>query len=260
MPDDFGIKLSQTGRDIDSAGDAELIFNSSWPTVKVVFSGQFNALVPERVVLYEHNLGYTPAFMHYTIDRASDFRDGKFEIFREIVSADKKNIYWNPGAGGGPFTIKMGLVIYDIDLEKNFSAPVIKTGASSGLTASKDFGIKLTKEGKDTSSSRLEDYIIHSAARSPMVHSVTNVTPNDVGVGGQKRHTFTHDLPYNPVFMVYLQTATRGEEYALLNNFAGITTSENDITVLDVAPGKKATLVILKDPFTIDDNVQDIKA
>lgn len=249
-----GIKLTQTGHDVKTAGDADLIFSSSWPNLKIVFQGKFEFSASKSpLTLLKHNLGYVPAFIAYTINA-----DGTYEIFREIVSADTKNIYWAAGGGAQiPFRVAVALIVFELDIEKNFKSPQVNLGNSSTSSTSRDIGIKLTKETKDTSSNDLRDYLIHSATRAPMVHSVTNQLAVEPGEGfGFKDSTLILDLPYNPIFFGYVQNVGGfiTGEYTLVNNFAGIVATDKIIRFTLVPQGSKISLVVLKDPFNIDDS------
>lgn len=246
MGSDFGIKLSQSGHDVKSAGDAELLYSSSWPVLKIIYPGRFQGLTSDNpLVLLYHNLGYVPAFMVY--DPAHTYAVGG-----NNVSADKQNVYWHSGGGSAPFSVNVAIIVFDLDIEKEFTAPQINSGTSAQSHGSKNFGAKLTKETKNVSSSDLRDYIFHSSSRGPMVHAVRNGTSNDTLVS-TKSFSYTHDLPYNPMFLAYLQVSD--DKYFLVSTFATLKTSGNKISIINVSPQSKASIVVLKDPFQITDNI-----
>ena len=255
---DFGIKASQAGKDIEEAGDSELIFSSSWPLPKILFQGRIkntvfiDTAVDNSAVLVNHDLGYVPMFFAWTAS------DTTFSIFRQIVSADNENIYVSAAGGGaGSFTFDIGLFIFDIDIEKNYTAPNIDLGTSSNVGTDKDFGIKLSKPNKDMSSDDPRDFILHSATRSPLIHAVINGKPD-----ANDKFQYTHDLPYNPMFLAYSRgrvsaTSPIVNAYQLNTSFAGITTDKQTITLTSAAATRnpKLSLVILKDPFQIDTEI-----
>lgn len=248
MGSDFGIKLAQPGHDVTTAGDQELLFSSSWPVLKIIYEGVFSGLSSDNpLILVSHNLGYVPAFVAYL--------PGSTYVLGGVnVSADTKNIYWHPGGGGkAPFTVQVAIIVFDLNIEQNFVAPQIQVSTSAQAHGDDNFGIKLTKEGKDISSSDLRDYIIHSSSRGPMVHAVVNGLGNAKGpVGTTKNFVYTHDLPYNPMFFAYMQVSD--DKYFLVSTFAAIKTSGNQISIIAINSDKKASIVVLKDPFQIADN------
>lgn len=67
---DFGIKVSQDGKDVKTATDDELVMSSAFNMFKVVASGttslDANATAGNPIVTtVNHNLGYTPAVLCY---------------------------------------------------------------------------------------------------------------------------------------------------------------------------------------------------
>lgn len=262
---DFGIKVSQIGKDAQDAGDKDLQFSSSWPNLKYIFNGRIQATTEEIVnpgvssgIILRHNLGYVPFFIPYVI------ADEAYSIFRQFISADKKNVYISAGSGGpAQLTFDVGLMVFPIDIEKNFKAPNIDTGTSSGGRGDSDVGIRFTKPHKDISSKDLRDYIIHSRTRSPMIHEVVN-GPLNITAG----FSHTHDLPYDPFFFAYIEcnaiTLGPNGAYGLVNGFAGAVAQGHTLSIINHPsittdyPNPKSSFVILKDPFIVDDNIMKV--
>lgn len=249
----IGIKVSQAGKDVEDAGDSELMFSSSWPIPKILFQGRirsYTTVNPQPII--NHNLGYVPMFIPY------DSNDTIVEIFREIISVDKNNIYYS-SPGGIPGAFDIGLYIFDVDIEKNFQAPNIDTGTSSSTGVDRNFGIKLSKIGKDFDSDDLRDFIIHSSTRTPMIHAVSNGAPNDTGSVPNTfgNYVYEHTLPYDPLFLAYARSVAVPGAYTLVNNFADLITNGKIITIKDLtlANDPRASIVVLKDPFQINDPV-----
>lgn len=258
---DFGIKISQPGKDVQDSGDAELLFSSSWPVPKIVFQGELNGSVDfaggTTVTVIKHPFGYVPMFIPYQVI------SGEFHLFRAIISADNKNIYYtSPGPIGGFGLVRFGLFIFDVDIEKNFEAPVVNTGTSSSAGVDRNFGIKLSKEGKDTDSTDLRDFIIHSSTRSPLLHAVSSGYAKEPGSSGLLvSYSYKHTLPYTPMFLAYAQNIAVDGAYTLINNFAGLSSIKDVITIEDLAvsTNPKASIVVLKDPFIINDMITELK-
>lgn len=276
MAGDIGIKVSQEGKDAQDSGDQDLLFSSSWPNLKIIFNGRIKATTLELVqsgvssgVVMKHNLGFVPFFIVYGIQEPSDFGStstkDEYRLKMDLpISADKTNIYISyPTGGPSVASVDIGLIIFDLNIEENFKAPSINTGTSSGARGGGDVGIKVSKENKDVSSKDLRDFVIHSRTRSPMVHEVFNVVPTESGsTASLKDFVYTHDLPYNPMFFIYGQASgfilAPNDAYAFITSPYRLTTSQKTITLEDWVAGKRVSIVVLKDPFIVDDNINKV--
>lgn len=270
MEQDVGAKVSQPGKDVEGGNDQDLLFSSSWPNLKIVFNGRVRTKTTELVepgvtpgVVLRHNLGYVPFFIPYIPPVSSDEEGGIF-IFRNPFTADEKNIYINRLTGGAQqVNVDVYLMVFALDITKNYKASNIAVGESSSARGDRDTGIKLTKENKDTTSDDLRDYIVHSRTRSPLVHEVVTGYPTKTGATASlKSFVYEHDLPYNPMFFVYQQgygtVLMPSDSYLIVNGFAGIQTEGNKITVGELNKDNKVSIVILKDPFIINDSTYKV--
>lgn len=253
MAEDFGIKLSLPGSEVETAADTQLLFNSSWPSLKIFKNIEVTQTIPAlpttNTLLYNHGLNFVPAVIPYGGAGGSTSSGGVAEISRQNVGADTNNLYLLKGGNSQPINLDIRLSILYLDITVPFTAPVIDTGPSAAARPSPDFGFKISKDGKDVSSTDLRDFILHTSARSPMVHAVV---PGTIDTSGT--FTYTHDLPYNPIFFAFIQQTGL---YVLLNGFSGLTTVGQTITIKGVA-GTPCSIVILKDPFQITDNIINI--
>lgn len=252
---DFGIKVSQPGKDVQDSGDQDMLFSSAWPTPKIIFQGRFPVTklygsLYDTYQLIEHNLGYVPMFLDYTIS------DETYILRESRLSADKNFIYYFHDPLN---TNDIGVLVFDTDITKNFEAPNINLGSSSSTGVDKDFGIKYSKEGKDYTSDDLRDFLIHSSTRTPLIHAVSHGPPNGSGVApGVKNFNYTHNLPYNPMFLGYLKDGGVSRYY-LVNNtsFLTFTTADKDTLTVTGLQGDDAlaSIVVFKDPFQIDEEI-----
>lgn len=255
---DFGIKVTLPGNDVATASDAQLLFSSSWPNLKVFTSLQFQQTIPANsptIVLYNHALGFVPAFIPYGGLGGSNNANGVAEISRQSLFVDNQNIYFL-GGNPHPITLDIYATLFYLNIEQAFTAPVVNTGSSISGTPDKDFGIKLSKANKDISSKDMRDFLLHSSARSPMVHAVVpGVIPGSGA--GVATFSYTHDLSYNPMFFAYVSTSAGVSSYFLINGVSGLNTTGNTITIKTTI-GSLLSIIILKDPFTIVDNVINV--
>jgi len=262
--DDIGLKISLPQKNVNTAADQELIFSSSWPNVSVykAIHVQVNAPPDVGTLVYEHNLGFVPAVFNYQL--ATDiYTNGSNGLVntRSSIFVDRKGIYVYPAAFGATtmLSYNLYLVITTINIEENVQYPTFKTATTRDLLSNTDYGFKVAKVGKSITSTSPRDYVIHSGARSPMVHSVSVGTPS----GGY--FSASHDLPYTPMFSAFVSTADYampgvtldGDVWQSVTGFAGTDANGQDIRIRDGFFYNKYSIVIFKDPFTQTD-IQEI--
>lgn len=66
----YGIKISIDGVDVNSATDKQLLLSTKYPFLKAFVQGSVSLSItgPSTTTTYiNHNLGYYPAFVHYSI-------------------------------------------------------------------------------------------------------------------------------------------------------------------------------------------------
>lgn len=256
-----GAKFSQAGTDINKASDHEIHFTSEWPAMKVIAGGHVSATVDgsslSGSVFYTHNLGFVPAFIPYVYDSAT----GTYQIFRAIMSVDKENVYWHNGGGGGGGirNVEYGLYVFAIDIEKNFVAPKVNPNPDIAGGTGEAYGIKIAKEGLKVTSLDMQDFLVNTEGRSPLVHAVSfGLATEPSGFGTTKNFSYTHDLPFNPMFLTYIERSGFPGRYFITNNFAGTTTSGSTITLTSIDNGYRGSIVVLKNPFDVSENTIEV--
>lgn len=257
-----GIKIAIQGVDARTAPDYQLLFNSDWPTLKVVKNAELVASIAANspsglVPLYNHGLGYPPAFLPYSLSSGA-------QLPAANIGCDAQSIYFlNPG-NTAPALVDIGILIFALDLTTNYTAPNIQTGGVSNAHSPRNFGVKIAKSGFDANSNTdLRDFAVHSASRGPLVHAVSTggiLVPTGQQLGGQNINGFsyTHNLPYSPIFFAYLNSFGTKSVWTLVNGFTGTTAVGNTITVTDLGTASLGSIVTLKDPFNIDDNIINV--
>lgn len=249
------LKLAQKGYDVHTAGDENLTFSSQWPLLPIYAQGSFSFDTTQPIDIFEHKLGYYPAFWFFSNSAIGGYEnsglqtnDSRSEFFGPVgngtIRVNQNKMYFQPG-GGTLGTISIYYYIFLLDLKKAFSAPINKVGeVAAGSSGGHVF--KLAKPNKDVDSHRLEDFIIHSDTRSPLVHSVQ---PTPVG----SDYSFPHNLGYNPMFFTY---NFAGNYYTLLptgssNNYSlNSDTQQVHFSQTSTNIAELSTL-ILKDPFLV---------
>lgn len=255
------IKLAQSGYDVKSAGDENLIYSSKWPLLKIYLQNTF--IIPDvrsNITLTTHDLGYPPVYWFFantnivSWDNLTISKDIRSEFFGPIgdgsLAIDANKLFYT--ANSFPFasgTAQLYYYIFALDLSKQYTAPIINVGDVRGGN-DQSFVFKLAKPGKDISSINLQDFVIHSRARSPLIHSV------NPSLGVVKTLTISHNLGYLPMFFGYVKNSNGS--YTMIATGQGgsssFQSSETNIVFSDTG-GKELTIVILKDPFLLENTI-----
>jgi hypothetical protein len=255
------VKLAQPGYDARTAGDENLIYSSLWPLFKIYRQG--SAIVDDvsaSQVLTTHDLSFVPVFWYFsnaTINAWSASgtlaTEERSEFFGATgggtLSMSDSRLSFSPTVGTASGSLRLYYYIFALDITKQYIAPSIKVGDISGARGKRV--LKLAKPGKDVTSKNLEDFTIHSNARSPLIHSV------NPSAGVVKEFTVNHDLGYLPMFFGYSRNAD-GSYSPIPTGQGGASSfqsTEQTVTFAN-SGGKEVTIVVLKDPFLIDYSVQ----
>lgn len=256
------IKLAQPGYDAKTAGDENLIYSSQWPLLKIYKQGSAAiGDVTQETILATHDLPFPPMFWIFSNATLSAYLNAgvlqmtnRSEFFGPIgdasVAIDTKSLVYKPVAFPATTgSMRLYYYMFALDLSKQYTAPSFNVGSISGARNTRHV-FKIAKEGKSIDSDRLDDYVIHSRARSPLIHSVN---PSN---GIVKNFAVTHSLEYLPMFFGY----TKGNDgrYTLIPTGQGGSSSfqstDKTVTFAD-SGGKEITIVVLKDPFNLDHSV-----
>lgn len=252
------IKLAQKGYDVKTAGDENLIYSSEWPLLPIYKQGSFMiGDVTQQTNIFTHNLGFVPMFWFFTnatidawVNSGSLVKDNRSEFFGGTgggnIGINETNLQFVPQAGAtGSLTIYY--YIFLVDITKPFQSPIKKIGAVAGGSGGRVF--KLAKPSKSVRSTNLDDFVIHSDCRSPLLHSVTP---------GQGSLIVPHNLGYSPMFFAYVQNYSNREPgyYELIASGSGgtdVLKSDTNTVSYSVTSGTKPiSIVVLKDPFLTD--------
>lgn len=264
------VKLAQPGYDVNTAGDQNLIYNSNWPLLKIYKTGSFStdslgSLGDAAAQIATHDLGYVPAFWIFDNRAIESWNSthtttaGNRSEFGGFVVGLVPRMYndrFEVSPSLAPFNkfISLRYYIFALDITKAYQAPSVNVGSAvSGSGGGAVF--KLAKPGKDVNSTNLEDYTIHSDARSPLIHSVNPGTASEDLGGGIKGFTAYHNLGYSPMFFMYQYDATTGGWHITNTGTGGSTKIIADYQKVQYQTANAndmVSFVILKDPFLID--------
>ena len=248
---DEGIKISAPFYDVNTAGDINLLFSSSWPSIAVGFEKTFilNASDFNRPIA--HGLGFPPLTM---IFRADSNRG--YQTLLDAPDVDSTNVYvtqWDfPGANR-----LVHLVCYAVDLSANQTFPFIQQPLGTAKSYDPNYGIKLAKEGYDVSDADLRHFLIHSRTRSPLILSQQAVADNV----NSKTLSYTNPAGYLPWVFGYGSTLIGGDTskpaytpaYVMSQAYPRLvvdTTSGYTMSVQNMpGQGGLASLIVLRDPL-----------
>lgn len=258
---DFGAKASTNGYDVSTVADYLQLFNSSWPHLKIAFSGSATITLnatPQTIVT--HGLKYPP--LYFIVGFIGGSPTGIFNSTAGesgIGVNDQILAYDGSQSSGSSFTFYYFVCRLDLTSTKTY--PNI-TGGSTQTTTDDNYGIKVTKPGKSTNSTDLRDYSLYSSSRSLMVGLVNN-KPMEIS-GSYFTNQVYHGLPYTPIAFVYSQFGpnTLGlnpDYYYLLPPSIGVGIGFYDVSsvtvsayidTLYISSGTPvASSIVLKDPF-----------
>lgn len=262
-----GAKVSRPGIDVGLAQDAQLLISSSWPALKIGFSGSFTITNRNTSqVVITHNLGYVPMFMIFdNPGGASRYRSYGYIVggYFGVNSTELK--FFSDGSTSGSRTIYY--YIFLTPLQTNFSAPVIGTLPDISTPAGDNYGIKVAKDGKSANSTDMRDFVVHSSTATAGVHIVDSALATLTGVvdPSTKMHRIAHGLGYEPLAFCFVNyganaaaTFNTGYWYAVggvggASDYRFYTNSTYVSFEENYLPNPSATstssFVILKEPF-----------
>lgn len=251
------IKLAQPGFDVKTVGDENLIYSSKWPLLPIYKQDSVTFDCSQLdVTLATHDLGFPPVFWYFSNNTIAAWENSgviqqgrRSEIFGPIgggtLAVNEKRLFYTSSFPFMSGTSQLYFYIFALDLSVQYNAPIIKTGAVTGGNDG-GFVFKIAKPNKNINSHDLSDFVLHSRARSPLIHSI-NPSPGTV-----TQFVVNHNLGYEPMFLAYIKV---GGAYQFLQSGQGsagsLLADTKNITFND-SSGKELTIVVLKDPFLLE--------
>jgi hypothetical protein len=98
-----GIQVSQSGSDVRTATEKELLLNTNFELLKVFMSGKVSGSGWFEIT---HSLGYVPQFLVYVQDAGGEFKEGAYFLAtadqtKAYARADTSKLYVNRGQFSG---------------------------------------------------------------------------------------------------------------------------------------------------------------
>lgn len=241
----YVVKGTPPGFDVHGAIDYLLSFDSSWTLLKIGDSNTFSGTVT-------HSLGYPP--LHFIAQA-----DGRLDQSAANYAVDATSLARSSGVGTPRY------FIFRLDLTTDFTAP-LTPGSTTQTTQNDGYVFKITKPGKDTNSTDMRDYALHSNTRSPMIHKVDHGVMTNTGGGLGYERTVSHGLGYTPLAFVFMKPGTNtlgldANRYGIVEPPVGASSKYYTVDATNVyitadtaafSAAPTVSVVVLKDPFTRD--------
>lgn len=256
---DVGIKIAKPFYDVNNAGDTDVIFNSSWPTLQII--SEKTVEITNNGTNFsaraEHNLGFPPfvcmwgIYADGSIMRLVDIEKIGGALSTTTITNTIATVSGLSSATGFNMT-HVHFKFYNIDLSKDVEYPFIQQPTQQILT-DRDFGIKLAKEGKDINSEDVRDYILHSRCQSPLVLAVkTQESGTASTTGGSIEYKSPYKFP-SWVFGYVRSGNTYKTAPYFSQGYPSITIYPNEYRYMieweNSAGDDGATILVLRDPF-----------
>lgn len=195
---EFGMKVSLKGFDVLTAADYQLLFTTAWPLLKIEKQGSFTVSdMTTDTVITTHDLGYAPMFMVYATGLYA--ANSVSLLTGPPVSIDANDLTWfGDYQSWYAGSITLYYYIFRYDMTTNFDADIFNQVEAAG-SVDQDYGIKITKAGKDYSSTDLRDFVLHSDARSLQIQK----SYHKVEAAAPWSEVVAHGLSYSPFFLWY---------------------------------------------------------
>lgn len=263
---DVGFKIAKPFFNVNTAGDADLILNSSWPTLQIAFEQTVPVLITSTgatTFTYSasvtHNLQFPPftcawgIYSDGTTERLVYIEKNTSSIAQFSITNSIASVSGSGDTAQAAFNMtSVHFKCYNLDISKDVEYPFVKPPQQQ-TSIDSDFGIKMVKEGKSLDSKDMRDYIIHSRCQSPLVLAVkTEKTAAEDHFGG----TVTYKSPYTYLSWVfgymksgstYRSVPSSAQSYPkLIIDPLSFTYS---LQHLNASGDDGASIVVLRDPF-----------
>lgn len=230
---DFGLKVSQKGFDAATCADNQLLFSSSFATLKIHAQAKITISVDTAIA---HNLGYVPAFWV--------FYETSAEVIKIDTSAqaDATNLYLYAFGGSTLY-----YYIFRHDLTTFVTQQNINLTPGSQNVVN-DYGLKISKKTFDVKTTAKKNLVIDSSSRSHIIHESGYVdsTVDNFDV--------THNLGYIPMFLAFLKNDV-DTKVSSLNLSGGLSGSWSDSAKIHLynlagfTTNWRGFYIIFKDPI-----------
>lgn len=217
---DYGMKVSRQGFDVKTCADHQLLFSSSFKMPVIVQSGTYYVTSPGTTQdIATHNLGFYPVVLSWYTTASAELHMGT--LYEGPVAVSTTKIFYKGGSASSNKNI--AYFILNVDLEEDYTAPIINTTAASQTAVTTDYGFKVSKDGYDVKTAGLGDlasFSGSSAGGQPVRHQIIHKVGGVTGHVTNTTITIPHGLGYTPMYLVFRRWDDGPNHYWTINQIA----------------------------------------
>lgn len=256
-----GFKISKPGYDARTTAGNNYTFNSSWPSLPIVFETTITNPITGSgsSATIPHGLTFAPFCMvWYYFNDPSGVNNASA---RFIPMADKTNIYLkgntNPFIPYGATKLKIRAFNLNLATDIDYT---LAPGDTFNMPYDNSYGFKAVKSGKQITSTDMRDFTMHSRCQSPLVLAVK--TESTVTTANVVQYTSKLNYPVWVYGFIKVGTTLAGNLGVPVNTYIGApyysqsyprVFTDGFLSYLPWTSGANAdngaTLVILRDPM-----------
>lgn len=251
---DYGIIATEAGTDVDHAPDYRRTIDSRWPVLEILYEQAVSqdvsvaAGATMSIVLYNHKLGYAPAYAYMDAQGFDPTHTGYptpdlvgFTTY--FITADTANIYvsvTNLSISTVSFTARGFLRLFSYDPSKDFTADTFSS--SDAAHSSALYGIAaLTKPGS-ISDTEYSEFSINTKAKSLTIHK------SGIADASSGSFVIEHNLGYQPSYLIFTVVGDGSISAGIPARSFGDTKTLSFFGVQTTLSGKYS-YIIFKDPI-----------
>jgi hypothetical protein len=190
-----GITVSQEGIDISQALDSQKVLDSRWRYFDIVYEKkvQLGTTVSGTTqLIFQHDLGYVPAFDCYDITSDVYLSADEFGGIR----ANRTHVYSAGFSSDNYSNHQVMIRIYKVPITEEYEAPVQKT-LPSKTSSESNYGVK-AGYGNSLDEYELSKYSLNTASKTLAIQKTGLVSSNS---GTNYEAKVTHNLGNPPIFL-----------------------------------------------------------
>lgn len=198
-----GIIVTEQGTSVQKSADFQRVLDSRTPLLEIHEVVDLNTSITIPAFtgtkffrkVYDHNLGYIPAFEWF----AADLRNLGTDYAFWRIGLDETSVYVvDDGSGGITLPLVGKLVIYSRDLTTSFASST--TAATPSSSSKTEYGMKNVEEGKRIDSNEYSDFTIHTETKALSIHMSGTIKSDETN---EYTPQVVHKLGYMPTYLLY---------------------------------------------------------
>lgn len=212
MANKYGIVISQAGIPIDRAADYQKVLDSDWKFLNINVEMNVDFSTPalsgangyRKYVVFEHNLGYKPAFEFTPSTLSGGNPDVFFNGYKDVmtsIAVDDKALYvvfLYTGGSTNPIRVKGTLRIFALDVMTEYTAPSSPAGPLQPLALAM-YGAKFSDPNRG--SAKITDEGVYAFSLNTQAKQIS-LHKHGTATAASGTLTIVHNVGYPPTYMV----------------------------------------------------------